>query len=170
MIPNAKVEATEIRTGAKAVAVSGSAGQYVIPFLTPGTYRIAATAAGFKRSVQDNLILETSAHPVLDFHLQIGDSTQSVSVTEEAPLVETASGPVRESVTTKQVEDIPLNGRTPFLLGTLAIGVIHTASSSSAVGALFASPWDNSSSGTFSSGGAPTGQNEMLLDGVPNQS
>jgi hypothetical protein len=170
LIPNAKVEATETRTGAKSVAVSGTAGQYAIPFLAPGTYRITATAAGFKRSVQDNLILETSAHPVVDFHLQIGDSTQSVSVTSDAPLVETANGSVGESVTTRQVEDIPLSGRTPYLLGTLAIGVIHTASSSSAVGDLFASPWDNSSSGTFSSGGAPTGQNEMLLDGVPNQS
>ena len=170
LIPNAKILATESRTGAKSTAVSDSAGKYVIPFLTPGTYLITASAPGFKRSVQGNFVLETAAHSVLDIHLQIGDASQSVSVTSEAPLVETANGSVGEAVTTGQVEDIPLNGRTPYLLGTLAIGVIHTASSSSAVGDLFASPWDNSSSGTFSSGGAPTGQNEMLLDGVPNQS
>src|SRR6476646_10607878 len=81
LIPNAKIEATETRTGVKSIAVSDSAGKYAIPFLPPGTYQVTAAAAGFKRSVQGNFALETSAHPVLDFHLEIGDTTQSVSVT-----------------------------------------------------------------------------------------
>jgi hypothetical protein len=170
LVPNAKIEATETRTGAKSRTVSDTAGRYSIPFLAPGAYQIAATSPGFKRFVQDGISLETGAHPVLDIRLQVGDITQSVSVNGEAPLVETTNGSVAEPITTKQVEDIPLNGRTPYLLGNLAIGVTHEASSSSAVGALFASPWDNSKSGTFSSAGAPTGQNEILVDGVPNQS
>jgi hypothetical protein len=170
LIPKARIEAVEMRTGVKSIAVSDSAGKYVIPFLLPGTYQVTAVAPGFKRSVHNNFALETAAHPVLDFHLEVGDTARSVSVTPEAPLVETANGSVGEPVTTTQVEDIPLNGRTPYMLGNLAIGVIQEASSSSAVGDLKANPWDNSASGTFSSGGAPTGQNEMLVDGVPNQS
>ncbi len=169
-IPKAKIEATETRTGTKSAAVSDGAGKYAIPFLAPGTYRITATATGFKRSVQDDFILETSAQPVLDFHLEIGEGTQSVSVTAQAALVETSNGSVAEPIATRQVENIPLNGRTPYMLGNLAIGVIHEASGSSAVGDLKANPWDNGASGTFSSAGAPTGQNEMLVDGVPNQS
>ena len=170
LIPNAKIEAVEIRTGAKSLAVSDTAGRYVIPFLAPGIYKITAAAVGFKKSVQDNFVLETAAHPVLDIHLAVGDVSQSVSVTAEAPLVETTNGSVGEPITTRQVEDIPLNGRTPYMLGMLAIGVIAEPNGSGAVGDLKANPWDNSASTTFSSGGAPTGQNEMLLDGVPNQS
>jgi len=169
-IPNAKIEAMETRTGAKSQTVSDSAGQYTIPFLAPGTYRITAEAAGFKRFVQDNFVLETAAHPALDIHLQVGDTSQSVSVTAEAPMLETENGSVAQAITTKQVEDFPLNGRTPYLLSVLAIGVISEQTGSGAVGDLKANPWDNSASTTFSSGGAPTGQNEMLLDGAPNSS
>ena len=170
LIPHAKIQVTEARTGARSTAVSDRSGKYVIPFLAPGTYSITTTAPGFKRSVQDNFVLEAAAHPVLDIHLEIGDVSQSVSVTEEAPLLETANGTVGEPISTRQVEDIPLNGRTPYMLGELAIGVIAEPNGSGAVGDLKANPWDNSPSTTFSAGGAPTGQNEMLLDGVPNQS
>src|SRR5437016_1796866 len=62
LIPKAKIQATETRTGVKSIAVSDSAGKYVIPFLPPGTYEITATAPGFKRSVHGNFALETSAH------------------------------------------------------------------------------------------------------------
>jgi hypothetical protein len=170
LIPKARIQAMEMRTGARSVVVSDNAGRYVIPFLAPGTYQITATAAGFKRFVQDNFILETSAQPVLDIHLEVGDVSQSVSISAEAPLIETANGSVAEPITARQVEDMPLSGRTPYILGNLAIGVTHVASGSSAVGDLKANPWDNSPNGTFSSAGAPGGQNELLVDGVPNQS
>jgi hypothetical protein len=170
LISNTKIEATEIRTGAKSRAVSGAAGAYVIPFLAPGTYRITAEAAGFKRFIQENFSLDTAAHPVLDIHLEVGDSSQSVSVTAEAPLVESGNGSVSQAITTKQVEDFPLIGRTPYMLSVLAIGVVAEPNGSGQQGDLKANPWDNSASTTFSSGGAPTGQNEMLLDGGPNSS
>jgi hypothetical protein len=88
-IPKARIEAMEMRTGVRSVVVSDNAGKYVIPFLAPGTYQITAIAAGFKRFIQDNFILETSAHPVLDIHLEVGDVSQSVSISAEAPLIET---------------------------------------------------------------------------------
>src|ERR1700719_3154897 len=72
LIPNAKIVAVEMRTGAKSRTVSDTAGKYVIPFLAPGTYRITAEAAGFKQFVQDNFKLETAAHPGLDIHLEVG--------------------------------------------------------------------------------------------------
>ena len=169
-IPNARIEAVEMQTGAKSLAVSDTAGKYVIPFLAPGIYKITAAARGFKQSVQDNFVMETAAHPVLDMHLLVGDTTQSVFVIAEAPLVETANGSVAEPITHRQVENLPLNGRTPYLLSELAIGVTAEPNGSGQQGDLKANPWDNSASTTFSSGGAPTGQNEMLLDGVPNQS
>ncbi len=170
LIPNAKIEATETRTGVKSVAVSDTAGKYVIPFLAPGTYRITAEAAGFKGFVQDNFLLATAAHPVLDIHLEVGNASQSVSVTAQAPLLETENGSVAQPLTTRQVEDFPLNGRTPYMLSVLAIGVIAEPNGSGQQGDLKANPWDNSASTTFSSGGAPTGQNEMLIDGAPNSS
>ena len=170
LISTAKIEATETRTGARSVSASDSTGKYVIPFLAPGTYRITAEAAGFKRFVQDNFSLDAAAHPVLDIHLEVGDVSQTVSVVASAPMVETANGSVAQAITTKQVEDLPLAGRTPYMLSVLAIGVVAEPNGSGQRGDLSANPWDNSASTTFSSGGAPTGQNEMLLDGSPNSS
>lgn len=107
---------------------------------------------------------------MLDIRLDVGEVSQSLAVTAEAPKIETANGSVSQPITTRQVEDVPLLGRMPYLLSYLTIGVTAEPNGSGQTGDMKANPWDNSASTTFSSGGAPTGQNELLLDGVPNQS
>ncbi len=165
-VPNVKIIATEIRTGTKSQTVSDTSGRYTIPFLAPGTYEITAETGGFKRFVQNGLSLEIGAHPVLDIHLQVGDTSQSVSVTADAPLLQTETASVAEPITTRQVEDFPLNGRTPYMLAQLAFGVVATPSGTGARG--YTRPWDSSGPAAFSVAGSATGQNELLVDGAPN--
>jgi len=161
-IPNAKVVVTETRTGTKASTVSGGTGEYTIPFLAIGTYDIAAEAPGFKKFAQKGVTLSAGEHPVIDIHLEVGAVSEEVTVTAEAPILVTANPSLGQVITTAEVEDIPVNGRTPMMLDNLAMGVISTYEPGPV------RPFDNSAPNSISIGGAPATHNEVLLNGAPN--
>src|SRR5215469_5068089 len=125
-VPNASVTATEIRTGVKIVTVSDTTGNYNIPFLAPGEYELAADAPGFGHFVRRGIVLASGDHPILDIKLNVGQSSETVNVSAELPLIDVANSATVQSITTKQVEDMPLNGRNPMMIAQLAIGVIAT--------------------------------------------
>jgi hypothetical protein len=161
-IPNVKVIATETRTGTKASTISDNAGQYTIPFLAPGNYEVTAEASGFKKAVRSGMDLGSGGHPVVDLHLEVGDTAQSVEVTGDVPLVNTENASTGQTITTRQVEDFPLNGRTPMMLAQLAIGVIATGAPS------LVHPFDNSAAAAWSIAGTAAQTSELLIDGSPN--
>ena len=161
-VPGVAVTATEVRTGVKTATVSDSAGQYNIPFLAPGDYELSAEAKGFKSIVRRGINLESSGHPVIDIQLAVGAVSDSVEVTSETPLVDTANSSMAQAITTKQVEDFPLNGRNPMMVAQLAIGVVATANPS------LVHPFDNGAASAWSIGGTPSQTAEILMDGAPN--
>ena len=120
-IPKAAIVATETRTGTKATAVTESTGEYTLPFLAPGEYEISAEASGFKRTLRQGLTLNAGEHPIVDFHLQLGAVSDSITVTAESPLVTASTASIGQSVSTHEVEDIPINGRAPIMLMTMAV-------------------------------------------------
>jgi len=160
VVPKASVVATETRTGVKTTATSESTGEYTLPFLPPGEYEIAAEAPGFKRTLRQGLTLSAGEHPIVDFRLELGAVSESVTVTGETPLVTTSTASIGQSVTTHEVEDIPINGRAPIMLMTLAMGVIGGGLSGPI------RPFDLPGSG-FTVGGI-SGSNEFQMDGAPN--
>jgi hypothetical protein len=160
-IPRAAVTAVEIRTGTKTIAITETTGEYTLPFLLPGEYTITADAPGFKRVVREGLKLSAGEHPVIDLRLEVGAVNESVTVNEEAPLVTAASASVGQIVTTKEVEDLPVNGRAPVMLMTLSMGVLGGAPGP-------VRPFDLPGGG-FIIGGI-SGSNEFLLNGAPNTS
>lgn len=157
-----KISATEVRTATRTQTVSNSAGQYTIPFLAPGQYEIAAQVQGFKEFVRKDMNLGAGDHPVIDIHLELGDTSQSVEVTADVPLLNTENATTGEAITTRQVEDIPLNGRTPLMLAELAIGVVSTTTPT------LVHPFDLGSPAAFSVAGTPSQTSELLMDGVPD--
>jgi hypothetical protein len=161
-IPNAKITITETRTGAKNTTVSGATGKYTVPFLPLGTYDIDAEAAGFKKFSQKGLTLSAGENPVIDIKLQVGAQSEQVTITAEAPVLNTSGPTLGQVITTAEVEDVPINGRTPGMLGNLAMGVISTFEPGPV------RPFDNSAVNSITIGGAPSTHNEMLLDGAPN--
>ena len=160
-IPKATVTAVETRTGTKTVATTEATGEYTVPFLPPGQYQITAEAPGFKKAVRGGLALSAGEHPVIDIRLEVGAVTDSVTVNEEAPLVIAANASVGQTVTTKEVEDLPVNGRAPIMLMTLSMGVLGGAPGP-------VRPFDLPGGG-FIIGGI-SGSNEFLLNGAPNGS
>ena len=161
-VPNVTVIATETRTGAKAQTVSDSAGQYTIPFLMPGMYDISAESPGFKRYVRTGVEIASGSHPVIDIALTVGETAQSVDVTEDVSLVNRENASMGQTITAAQVEDFPLNGRTPMMLAQLSIGVIPTGQPS------LVHPFDNSGAAGWSIGGTPAQTSELLMDGSPD--
>ncbi len=162
-IPGATITATETHTGTRAVAVSDASGQYVVPFLAPGDYDLIAELSGFKQYTRRAIHLAAGGHPILDIRLEIGEISESVQVHADAPLVNAANASVGQTVTTKEVEDLPLNGRTPMMLAQLAVGVIATSNPS------LVHPFDNNAAAAWSVGGTPAQTSELLLDGSPNE-
>ncbi len=162
VLPGIGITATQIETGAVTQAKSEPDGQYTLPFLAPGHYRISAEAQGFKHYVRDGITVSTNKRLSLDIILQLGDVTESVTVSAETGMVDTASASVGQVVTSREMENMPLNGRTPLALAGLSFGVTPQGSP------VFVRPFDNGRVSDISMGGAPSQTNELLLDGSPN--
>ena len=106
--------------------------------------------------------LGAGEHPVIDIALQLGDATQSISVTADAPHINSENASVGQAITTKEVENLPLNGGTPLVLASLAIGVIATGQPS------LIHPFDSGAAAGWSIGGNPGQTNEILINGSPD--
>jgi hypothetical protein len=81
-VAGASVEAIAAATGAVATGTSAEDGNYSIPFLQPGTYKITVQKAGFQKAIRDGLRLQIAERASLDLSLQVGEVNQSVNVTE----------------------------------------------------------------------------------------
>ena len=108
------------------------------------------------------MTLSAAENPVIDIKLDVGAMTDQVTVTAEAPPMTTSNATLGQVITTAEVEDVPINGRTPGMLGNLAMGVISTFEPGPV------RPFDNSAVNSITIGGAPATHNEMLLNGAPN--
>jgi hypothetical protein len=162
VVPNAAITVTEVNTGSISKTTSDAAGQYVVPFLMPGTYRIEAEAQGFQKILRSGITLQSQEHPLINLTLQLGEATETVTVTNAAPLIDQANASVGQVISTESVADLPLNGRTPTTLTELAAGVITTAAPQ------IVHPFDNNAGNSWSIGGTPNQVSEVLLDGSPD--
>src|ERR1041384_722210 len=77
VVPGVKVKATDTATQAVYESVSGATGQYTLPFLQPGTYRVEAEVAGFKHYIRENIHLSANDQLGLDIVLELGTATES---------------------------------------------------------------------------------------------
>jgi hypothetical protein len=122
---------------------------------------VEAEAAGFKRYIRETVQVSANDQLGLDIALEVGQLTESVTVTAEASMLTTTTASTGQVISTTFIEAFPLNGRSPLSLAQIAYGVVPTSDP------LFQRPFDNSRISSFSMGGAPAGSNELLLDGAP---
>src|SRR5215831_10403357 len=113
VVPGASIYLVNSQTGARFQTVSGSDGSYLVPFLAPGQYSISAESAGFKRYVNKTVAVTTNEREQLDITLEIGQVDQSVTVTAESAMLETGTASTGQLINTRQIENMPMNGRTP---------------------------------------------------------
>jgi hypothetical protein len=124
VVPGANVEVQNQDTGLVQTATSNSVGEYVVPSLAIGRYRVTVSLHGFKRRVIENLTLRVSDRLRVDAGLETGQLSEKVTVTGETPLVDTASTTLGGVVNSQQVHDLPLNGRSVTELIGLVPGVM----------------------------------------------
>src|SRR5437660_7281928 len=110
LIPGAMVTITDVDRGTSRVLVTDEAGAYNAPSLPPGTYRVGAELTGFKTVERPNIVLEVGRELKVDFTLEPGAISEKVTVTDEAPMVETANAVLGGTLQPGTIADLPLNG------------------------------------------------------------
>lgn len=160
VVPGASLQLVNIETSVAAKGLSNSEGNYFFPFLTPGTYRLTADQSGFKKFQRD---LEVNVNDRLEVNvaLEIGMTTDTVTVTEEAPLLDTTGGSVGRVVGFREARDLPMNHGDPDNLIKLSGGVAFTDNPSKD------QPWQSLNTG-YAMAGQKSNTNEFTLDGSSN--
>ncbi len=128
VVPNAEVSIKNNATGEARTVTSNADGIYSAPNLQPGVYIINVTASGFSTAVQSGVTLTVGATQLLNITMQVGQSSQTVEVTSEAPTVDLTNAEIGNLTTEKTIVDLPLNGRSWSDLANLQAGVyqLHT--------------------------------------------
>ena len=107
-VANAQINATHLDTNTTFSTLSSESGNYTLPALAIGRYRILVEAPGFRRTQRDNVVVTSGESLRSDFTLELGAVTDSVQVTAQASAIQTESTRVSTNLTTKLVEDLPL--------------------------------------------------------------
>jgi hypothetical protein len=124
-VSGATVTATDTLRNISRTAVSDESGDYVFPDLEPSTYRILVEQKGFNGFRTDGVLLEVGKDVRVDCMLKAGDSTLVVTVNEDVPLVDSTSSSLGGTLSNKEINDLPLNGRNYENLLQLRPGVIR---------------------------------------------
>src|SRR5881397_1372257 len=128
LIPGVSITVKHTEIGLTRSVVSGERGAYNVPLLPVGAYEITITMPGFKQQVRSGINLVVGQEAVVDLTLEVGAIGEQVTVTEEAPLVNTTTSSTSGVITEQQVKDLPLNGRSFDQLITLNVGVSNATS------------------------------------------
>jgi hypothetical protein len=162
VLPHASVTILNVDTGAKTPLTTNDSGAYAATSLAPGTYTVQVSETNFRSVLRSGITLGAGDHPQIDVKLQPGEVSQEVVVNANAPLIDTTNSAIGQSIGTKEVENLPQNGRTPVVLAQLALGV----SSTSPPGQV--RPFDNGGAASITIAGAKNQTTETLLDGSPD--
>ena len=108
VVPSAVVKATEVTTNVDTQATTTDGGIYRLPYMPSGTYRIAVSKAGFQTAVRENVTLHVAQTLSVDFALQLGAVNEQVTVSAEAPLLESSSAEIGRYVSKKEFDTWPI--------------------------------------------------------------
>ncbi len=132
VVAAAKIEAKNIDTGAVYEVGSSTTGNYVLPQLPTGNYQLNVTVTGFKKYVKENIFIPVAQTVRVDVKLEVGATSDTVTVTEATPLLKTESGELSHNVTTDRINNLPVlqigtgaGLRTPYAMTNLIPGASY---------------------------------------------
>src|SRR5579884_301980 len=158
-IRGAKITVTSVETGAIRSASTDDSGNYRVLQLPVGEQQVKAEQKGFKSEIRGGIHLQVGQEAVVNFKLEVGEFVQAVTVSEDAPVVNTTTAQDSGVVGEREVKDLPLNGRSFDNLITLNPAAINYSA--------MKSPNTSTSDGnTFSVAGRRTSENLFLLNGI----
>ena len=162
VISGAAVRAVNTATNQATPVATNQTGDFLVPFLLPGTYKVSVAAAGFKQWIRDGVGVQVNDRITLNATLTVGSAAESVSVTGDAPLVDASSASLGTVVDQRRVSELPLKDGNPIMLSSLSPGVMNLSTGG------WSRPFDNASPSAIAISGNRTGTNEFTIDGAPN--
>ncbi len=156
VVPGVSVTAKHTESGLTRTVHSNESGNYNLPSLPVGAYEITTTMPGFKQVVRSGINLVVGQEAVVNLTLEVGAIAEQVTVTEEAPLVNTTTSSTSGVITEQQIKELPLNGRSFDQLITLNTGVSNATSNTLDSGA-----WN-----MFSVAGKRPETNRFIINGI----
>ncbi|MDQ3651021.1 MAG: carboxypeptidase-like regulatory domain-containing protein [Acidobacteriota bacterium] len=161
VVPGAAIVVTNSSTNTSSQVVSNDSGGFEVPFLQPGTYNVTATVQGFKKFVQQGVIVNIGGRADLDVALETGDVSEEVVVTGTAPLLETSSGSGSAVLGSQVVRNMPVFGGSAILAVRSMPGIQWTGQPN------YLGLHSNVGGSQISAAGG-AGGTEFVLDGIPN--
>ncbi len=190
VVADANVKVRNTATGAEREVTSNGEGLFEIPLLETGTYSVTVSKQGFSTIKRENIILQTSTETRVDVQLAVGEISNEVTVTTEAPLVQTETSERGSVITGREVTELPLSGRNFTQLATLTPGVVRANNTGigeargfnngdaragngglgggNENGSSETSRFARSGGGSISANGQRSSNNNFSLDGVDN--
>ena len=153
VVAGAAITVTNLDTNLTRQATSSELGDYTLPFLQPGRYRLEAGHAGFRAYKRPELKVELDQALRVDIALELGQTTESVTVSDTPPALNTENGSRGEVTTNEEISQMPLDGRNFSDLALLTGGVI---------------PKGDGGDGAYAVNGARADNFGFVLDGVEN--
>ncbi|HJZ97908.1 MAG TPA: TonB-dependent receptor [Candidatus Solibacter sp.] len=160
VVPTAAVKAVNEATNLETAGLTNEEGRFFFSNLRPGSYRVVASAKGFKQFVSQGVVLQVNQAGRLDIALTVGEVTEQVLVNGEAPVLETESASRGAVIDHTKIVELPLNGRDYNQLALLSPGVLAPTPRLQSIGFR----------GAFNVNGNRAFQNAFQLDGVDNTS
>src|SRR5271165_657369 len=168
VVPNASIMVRNQATGEERTTQSDAAGQYLVPSLAIGTYRVEVKSQGMQTVVATNLTVDVGTTVRQDFALKVASTTETIEITAAAPVVESTSVSVGDVVNQQTVQNIPLNGRHFVDMALLIPGSVVAP-----VNGFLTAPLRGQGSFAFKLAGAREDSINFMINGInlsdPNQ-
>lgn len=158
-----QIQLASIERGTLEETTSNEAGVYRFQFLQPGSYTMTVEKTGFKKFVRSGINLASADHPAIDIVLELGQTSESVTVSGDVSLLQTETATRSATIESRAVEDIPTAGRNLYQFQYTLPGVIK---SSRYMGSMELYAFGNINGVSIS--GGRSGENETMIDGVSN--
>jgi hypothetical protein len=156
VVPGATVVVTNQQTQLSWTAVTDQTGFFTFPNLSSGTYTISSELQGFKKSVRPDVVLDAASSVSIDFTLETGALTESVTVTAATPVLQTETG-LRKTIESRDIEQLSFSGRNPIGVVGLKPGVVG--------GSFNNYNFSDLGNGGFSINGSRSDENNITIDG-----
>ena len=164
-IPEASITLTNVGTSFPQTVTTDGTGIYVFKLVQPGNYMLTVVARGFAKYVQQGIVIDANVNATQNVSMKLGSSSQTVSVTANAELIDTTTAELGLTINENSVSQLPLNGRDPSALALLSPGVVDAGKAGvSWMQSGFSFPGENAASAN----GGRIGSTYYMLDGVSN--
>lgn len=162
-VPGAQVVLRNTQTGVDVTRQSNDDGHYIFDFVEPGEYIIVIEQSGFKKAVQENVIVRNRADITVNLKLAVGGVTETVTVESPPIAVQFGSSSSLLTIENKLIDQLPVRGRNPYNVATLDPTVSPGTGSTSNENR----PYHHAYASDIDAGGGTLRANDVLLDGVP---